>query len=46
MQERALLLSDTFNEMTNLTSNTIEGAMYAFPRVHFSDKALEEAKKN
>jgi aspartate/methionine/tyrosine aminotransferase len=32
--------------MTNITSNLIEGAMYAFPRVHFSDKAIAEANKN
>ena len=31
LKERALLLTKTFNEMTNTSCNDIEGAMYAFP---------------
>jgi hypothetical protein len=31
--------------MTNVTCTEIEGAMYGFPRVHFSKKFIEEAKK-
>jgi aspartate/methionine/tyrosine aminotransferase len=31
MKERAMLLTDTFNQMDNTSSNRIEGAMYAFP---------------
>mmetsp|Transcript_32496 Transcript_32496/g.49721 ORF Transcript_32496/g.49721 Transcript_32496/m.49721 type:complete len:389 (-) Transcript_32496:49-1215(-) len=45
LQERAQLLSKTFNEMTNYSCQEIQGSMYAFPRVHFSEKALAEAQK-
>ena len=30
--------------MQNTSCTDIEGAMYAFPRVHFSEKALKKAK--
>ena len=30
--------------MKHTSCSDIEGAMYAFPRVHFSDKALKKAK--
>lgn len=42
--ERADLLEKTFNEMDNITCARIEGAMYAFPSVHFTDKFLRHAK--
>jgi alanine transaminase len=45
LKERASLLTKTFNEMERTTCNNIEGAMYAFPQVHFSEKALKEASK-
>ena len=45
MKERAHLLTETFNELDNTECNRIEGAMYAFPSVHFSDKALKAAAK-
>jgi alanine transaminase len=31
--------------MNNLTCTEVQGAMYAFPRVHFTQKAIDEAKK-
>ena len=31
--------------MEKTTCNDIEGAMYAFPQVHFSDKAKQAAEK-
>lgn len=34
--ERATLLSDTFNDMKQVSCTEIEGAMYGFPRIHFS----------
>ena len=40
MKERAKLLTRTFNEMKQITCTEIEGAMYGFPRVHFSEKFL------
>jgi len=44
MKERAELLSSTFNEMQNTSCTDIEGAMYAFPKVHFSEKAIKKAE--
>lgn len=41
--ERAHILTKTFNTMDNVSSQTIEGAMYGFPRVKFSDKAIAAA---
>jgi len=38
------MLTDTFNEMHNITCNKIEGAMYAFPSVKMSPKAIARAK--
>ena len=46
MKERASIISETLNEMTNTTCSEIEGAMYAFPKVNFSDRALRQAEKH
>jgi alanine transaminase len=43
--DRANLLTSTFNSMQNVSCNTIEGAMYGFPKVEFHEKALARAKK-
>jgi aspartate/methionine/tyrosine aminotransferase len=32
--------------MTNTSCNEIEGAMYAFPKVHFSPVAIKKAEEN
>jgi alanine transaminase len=45
LRDRATLLSKTFNTMKNVTCSEIQGAMYAFPRLHLSHKAIEAAKK-
>jgi len=45
MKERAKLLTNAFNEMRQITCTDIEGAMYGFPRVHFSQKFIDEALK-
>jgi aspartate/methionine/tyrosine aminotransferase len=45
LKERASLLTNTFNDMKQITCTEIEGAMYGFPRVHFSEKFISEAKK-
>lgn len=42
--ERADLLSNSLNEMKNISCTPIEGAMYGFPSVHFSQKFIEHAK--
>ena len=41
--ERAALLTSKCNEMDSVTCNDIEGSMYGFPRVHFSEKARRRA---
>lgn len=45
LRERAELLTKTFNEMRNVTCSEIQGAMYAMPRLHLSQSAIEAAKK-
>ena len=45
MKERAELLTRTFNDMKQITCTEIEGAMYGFPRLHFSQKFIDAAKK-
>ena len=44
LKERATLLTNTFNDMNQVTCTEIEGAMYGFPRVHFSQKFINSAK--
>ena len=45
LKERALLLTKYFSDMTNTSCNEIEGAMYAFPKVHFSPVAIAKAEE-
>ena len=40
LKERAELLTSTFNDMKQITCTDIDGAMYGFPRLHFSDKFI------
>lgn len=44
LKDRAELLSKTFNEMRNVTCSEIQGAMYAFPRIHLSQSAIQAAR--
>jgi alanine transaminase len=44
LAERAKLLTETFNAMKNVSCTEIQGAMYAFPKIHFSQKFIDEAK--
>ena len=41
LKERAKLLTSTFNSMKNISCTEIEGAMYGFPRGHFSQKFID-----
>jgi len=43
LKERAALLENKLNEMENIDCAKIEGAMYGFPRVTFSDNAIQVA---
>jgi alanine transaminase len=43
LKYRAKLVSKFLNEMINIKCNEVEGAMYAFPSIKFSKKAIEAA---
>lgn len=43
LRAKASLLSSSFSNMKNVTCTEIEGAMYGFPRIHFSEKFIDEA---
>ena len=45
LKARAQLLTESLNSMTNISCSEIQGAMYAFPTIKFSKKALSQAKK-
>lgn len=45
LRRRAAMVTKSFNEMTNISCNPTEGAMYAFPRLHLPQKALDAAKE-
>jgi len=42
--DRAKLVADTLNGIQGISCNTVQGAMYAFPSISLSDKALAAAK--
>ncbi|XP_035678319.1 alanine aminotransferase 1-like isoform X4 [Branchiostoma floridae] len=44
LAERAKLVAETFNSIEGVTCNTVQGAMYAFPRIHLPPRAVEKAK--
>lgn len=44
MKERAFILSNKLNEMDNITCNSVQGSMYAFPRIHLNQSAIKKAK--
>lgn len=41
LKERAELLTRYFNNMKQVSCTEIEGAMYGFPQVHFSQKFID-----
>ena len=45
LSEKAKLIADTFNSMEGFTCNTVQGAMYAFPKLHLPYKAIAKAKE-
>ena len=45
LKKRAAMLTDAFNSMKNVTCTEIEGAMYGFPRVHFSQAFIDQANQ-
>jgi aspartate/methionine/tyrosine aminotransferase len=44
LAERARLVTEYLNKMTNVKSNEVQGSMFAFPSLFFSEKALKAAK--
>merc|ERR1712046_317818 len=44
LKAKAKALVDTFNSIDGITCQTAEGAMYAFPQIHLSPKAIAAAE--
>merc|ERR1711936_564748 len=45
LADRAKLVADSFNSMEGFTCQVVQGAMYAFPRLHLPAKAVAKAKQ-
>lgn len=45
LAERAKLVAETFNSIDGFTCQTVQGAMYAFPRLHLPERAIAKAKE-
>lgn len=45
LKERAKMVADTFNSFEGFSCNPVQGAMYAFPRIHLPEKAIQAARK-
>merc|ERR1712204_44372 len=45
LADRAKLVADSFNSMEGFTCQVVQGAMYAFPRLHSPAKAVAKAKQ-
>jgi len=43
--ERAKLVADTLNTIPGFSCNTVQGAMYAFPQIKFSQAAIKAAEE-
>ena len=46
LQTRAKILTEKLNQIEGITCNEVEGAMYAFPRIHFPESYCNFAKKD
>jgi len=44
LARRAKLVAETLNSIEGFSCNIVQGAMYAFPRIHLPSKALEAAE--
>nr|KAG5691444.1 hypothetical protein BaRGS_017287 [Batillaria attramentaria] len=44
LKEKAKFVTELFNSIEGITCNEVQGAMYAFPRLHLPPKAVEAAK--
>ena len=43
LKSRSKLLTEKLNGIAGITTNKLEGAMYAFPRIHLSEAAIKAA---
>jgi len=46
LRRRAKLVATAFNEIPGMSCTYIDGALYAFPSIQLSEKAVEDAKSN
>lgn len=46
LKEKANLIYQKLNTISNFKCNEIEGAMYAFPSIHFPQSFIQKAKDN
>ena len=44
LAEKARLTAEMFHSIPRITCNTVQGAMYSFPKIDIPPKAVEEAK--
>uniref|UniRef100_H2Z4L2 alanine transaminase n=1 Tax=Ciona savignyi TaxID=51511 RepID=H2Z4L2_CIOSA len=44
LAEKAKLTAEMFNSIPGVTCNTVQGAMYSFPRISIPEKAIREAE--
>nr|CAH8873608.1 unnamed protein product [Trichobilharzia regenti] len=45
LKEKAELTYNSLNSLPNMSCNPVQGAMYAFPRIHIPPAAIQEAKR-
>ncbi|CAH8636994.1 unnamed protein product [Schistosoma margrebowiei] len=45
LKDKADITYSALNSMPNMSCNPVQGAMYAFPRIHLPPKAIQEAKR-
>lgn len=46
LKRRSIMASEALNSFKNISCNRVAGAMYAFPRLHLSEKAIDAAEKS
>jgi alanine transaminase len=44
LKEKARLVTELLNKIEGISCNPVQGAMYAFPKVHIPEKAVKYAK--
>jgi alanine transaminase len=44
LKDKAQLVTSLFNKIEGVTCNTVQGAMYAFPKIQIPQRAIEKAR--